>query len=807
MPIHAVSQMDDRIDRRVSRWRVQTFGPADEHPYRRRTSDWIRLIVAVAVVAWLATGADQVGDVEHTVFEAFNQLPDSLDDLFRLLYGLGTLWGLGLVVVAALIGRRWRLARDLVLAGLLAAALARSIGVFVDGDSASEAVQATVRLGSSSPAFPATRLAVIVAVVAAAAPYVTRPTRRTGRLFAVVMSLAAMYLGVALPDAVVAGAVLGWGCGALVHLLFGSPGGRPTLPQMRASLAELGVDVDDLELAPVQPDDATLMTASTEDGPLRIRVLGRDEADAQALGRIWRSIVFKSPPGRLHLTRIEAVEHEAYAVLLAAQAGVRTPEVVVTGTAGPGAAVYVEHPVDGRPLSGLGADELTENRLEQLWRQVDALHGAGVVHLDLTLDHVVLTGDGDIALTSFGSATVGDRHDYRLHDVATLLVATSEVVGADRAVAAAAFGIGRERLAAVLPVLQSAVLPSALRPGSRSERSAFTDRLSVLRSTAAAAVEVEPPRLTEMHRISGATLAMVIGTFLGVAALLSQVGDPQELWDTMAAADWEWVSLAIVVSLLTNFSTAMALMGSVPIRIPLLRTAELQLSLSFANLAVPTVGGLASQVRYLQKQGVDLAGAVAAGGVVSGVANVVVTSSVCLLAILLSPAKITTEPIEPNQLLGLLLIAAVIIGAVCGIVFGVPRIRAHVLAPVRNAWAIVSSALRSPRQLGQLVFGWAANALMYAFVLYCCVAAFGPPVNFWTIVLINTGVSTLAFAVPVPGGATAVSSVGVAGLLTAVGASQEVAVAASLAYQVTATFIPAVPGWFCFRNLMAHDFL
>ncbi|HNG23255.1 MAG TPA: hypothetical protein PLC03_04770, partial [Microthrixaceae bacterium] len=160
MPIHAVSQMDGRIDRRVSRWRVQTFGPADEHPYRRRTSDWIRLIVAVAVVAWLATGADQIGDVEQAVFEAFNQLPDSLDDLFRLLYGLGTLWGLGLVVVAALIGRRWRLARDLVLAGLLAAALARSIGVLVDGDSASEALQATVRLGSSSPAFPATRLAV-----------------------------------------------------------------------------------------------------------------------------------------------------------------------------------------------------------------------------------------------------------------------------------------------------------------------------------------------------------------------------------------------------------------------------------------------------------------------------------------------------------------------------------------------------------------------------------------------------------------------------------------------------------------------
>jgi uncharacterized membrane protein YbhN (UPF0104 family) len=115
--------------------------------------------------------------------------------------------------------------------------------------------------------------------------------------------------------------------------------------------------------------------------------------------------------------------------------------------------------------------------------------------------------------------------------------------------------------------------------------------------------------------------------------------------------------------------------------------------------------------------------------------------------------------------------------------------------------------MRSPRQISELVLGWAANALMYGFVLYCCVAAFGPPVNYWTVVLINTGVSTLAFAVPVPGGSTAVSSVGVAGALTAVGASQDVAVAASLAYQVTATFVPAVPGWVAFRNLMHLDYL
>jgi len=192
---------------------------------------------------------------------------------------------------------------------------------------------------------------------------------------------------------------------------------------------------------------------------------------------------------------------------------------------------------------------------------------------------------------------------------------------------------------------------------------------------------------------------------------------------------------------------------------------------------------------------------------VSGVANVVVTGSVCLLAVMLSPSHISTQTLEPSHLLGMLLIAAVVVGVVCGLVVGIPAIRSRVLQPIRDGWAIVGAAVRSPRQLSQLVLGWAANALMYALVLYFCVAAFGPPVNFWTVVLINTGVSTLAFAVPVPGGSTAVSSVGVAGLLTAVGADQDVAVAASLAYQVTATFIPAVPGWVCFKNLMNLDYL
>src|SRR6202035_3611860 len=60
-----------------------------------------------------------------------------------------------------------------------------------------------------------------------------------------------------------------------------------------------------------------------------------------------------------------------------------------------------------------------------------------------------------------------------------------------------------------------------------------------------------------------------------------------------------------------------------PLRLPLWPTTELQVAMSFSNLAVPGIGGTGMQVRYLQKQGVDLPSAIAAGGLLATVGNLV----------------------------------------------------------------------------------------------------------------------------------------------------------------------------------------
>ena len=105
-----------------------------------------------------------------------------------------------------------------------------------------------------------------------------------------------------------------------------------------------------MTLAPSQPRYGTIMVSESSDGPLWIRVLGRDEADAQLLAKVGRSVLYKDAGPKMHLTRLSEVEHEAYVTLLAERADVHVPPVVVAGVAGPSAALLVIRPVDGTRL-------------------------------------------------------------------------------------------------------------------------------------------------------------------------------------------------------------------------------------------------------------------------------------------------------------------------------------------------------------------------------------------------------------------------------------------------------------------------
>jgi uncharacterized membrane protein YbhN (UPF0104 family)/tRNA A-37 threonylcarbamoyl transferase component Bud32 len=793
--------------KRWRRLRGETFGPASEEPYRRRTSDWIRVAAAVVLVLLAARHAGSVTATEQAIFDFFNTLPGWLLPVFRTLYRLGALWAVGLVVAAALVGRRWRLARDLLVAGFLAWAFGRLLGqIVVESAGVAHGVRAVTRLGAS-PSFPAVRLAVLVAVMRASAPYVTRPTRQVGRVLIVGYALASMYLGTGYPNDVFAGLVLGWAVAAAVHLVLGSPGGRPTSEQVRRSLAELGLLADDVRLARRQPTGFTLMRAHDANGPLRIKVIGRDEADAQFLAKLWRFVVYRESGPRLAWTRLQKVEHEAYLMLVAREHRVRVPPVVAAGTAGPRAALLVQRPVAGVRLSDLAPDAVDDALLARVWGQVAALHReAHVVHGALDADHVVVDPEGPW-LVGFAAGSSSGSPQRMAVDAAQLLAATAQIVGDARAVRAAATAIGADAVLAALPLLQPSVLPRRVRHLLGVGHGTARHRLADLRAVGGDVLGVEPPELVQLERISATSLAMAVGTLVAAGVLLGAVGDPTDVWATFQHARWSWIVVAFVLSFASNVGFAIGLQGTVGLPLPLWPTTELQVAMSFSNLAVPGIGGTGMQVRFLQKQGVDLSSAIAAGGLLATIGNLVAAVGLFGLALAVAPTHVNFSLLPTSGLAEITLAVGAGVGVVAAIIGGIPRIRRAVMPPVIRAASTIWAALRSPRQLALLIGGNVLATLIAAWCLVACLLAFGGHVSFWPLLAANIGVITIASIVPIPGGGSAVGTVGLSAVLVAFGVHEEVAVATVLANQLIYFYVPAIPGWFATRHLARHDYL
>jgi undecaprenyl-diphosphatase len=300
---------------------------------------------------------------------------------------------------------------------------------------------------------------------------------------------------------------------------------------------------------------------------------------------------------------------------------------------------------------------------------------------------------------------------------------------------------------------------------------------------------------------------MAVAALLAVGFLLSRIGDPAEFWASVRDASWEFVAIAFVLGMVTDAAFAVAFLGTVPTRVGLWPSILLQSSMSFSNLAVPVAADAAMQIRFLQRHGLDLTSAVATGGVLSSVSEIVVQVGLLFLAIWLAPDTIDFGNIDTDQILVIALIVVFLIGVAIAVVFSVRGIRRAVVPAVTRAARTVWEAVKTPGKLALLIGGNVAAQCFYAGSLLACLAAFGESVSFWTLLALNIGISVIASLVPIPGGGTAVSAIGMAGMLTAFGVPESATAAAVLAHQLAVSYVPAIPGWFATRELLRRGLL
>jgi membrane-associated phospholipid phosphatase len=438
----------------------------------RHPGDAVRLVIGLAILVLSAelVQRHRVGVLETNTFRLINDLPGLLYPPFWLAMQAGNVIAVPLASAAAALLGRFRLALDLGVAGGAAWLLAKLIKRVVERGRPPTLLRHVHLHGPAATGlgYVSGHAAVAVALATVASPYLGRRARRLAWVVAALVCLARIYVGAHLPLDVIGGAALGWATGALVHLLLGAPGGRPSPARARRALAACGLDPVEVEpLGGVDDRRSARFVAAVATGEqLFVKLIPRERRDGDLLYRAWRRLLRGvSRPGTSAGPPREQVEREAYLALLASRAGVRTPAVVFAGPCDNDAGLLVQRWVPGDPLDRRQPDEIDDELLRAVWREVARLHEAGIAHGDLGRASIVVDERKRPWLVDFDRAEAIASQDLLAADVAELLASLAVRLGPERPVAAAVEVLGAEPVAGAL----RSTRPVALTHGTRAE--------------------------------------------------------------------------------------------------------------------------------------------------------------------------------------------------------------------------------------------------------------------------------------------------------------------------------------------------
>ncbi len=791
--------------RRLTGRGFQLYASTQAESRARRPTDIALAIVSATTVAVCVAFAEVASTFEAEVLVLIDAIPNLFEPLWRIAFWAPVAYSVVLVVVAVARGRR-ALVRDSIGSVVLAILVTAVIAALVMDDD--RGVFELLFDVDGPPVFPPGPVVLATAVISTSSPHVSRPFRHFGRWLTASQVLAALFVQAAVPSGAVAAVAIGTLSAAIVHLIAGSPGGRPTESRIKRALAELGVYVDDLAPAAMQSAGVVLFEGRDRHGSLLVKVYGRDAWDAQLLTSLWRNLWYRGGergPGR---SRVDLVEHEGFVTLLAERAGVRVPHLVTAGSAGRGDALVVVRP-EGVPLTERLRHASDDGRdadvnITPLWHDLARLHDAGVVHRRLDLDRIVVRPDGSLGFGDLSSASVAEEAHAKSKDRAQLIGLDLLLSGEETATTTARGVLGDESLTAVLPFLQEAAMPPMLQDALED-----TVELDDVRKRMGATLGVGEQDLIKLRRVTRGSILNLALLVFAAYALIGLLGDVDldEFVDALRDASWWWLVFALILAQVARIPAAVSTMGAINRPLPLGPLTTLQFAICYVNLAIPsTAARVAVNIRFFQRFGVEPTNAVAAGAIdsVSGfVVQIVLFLSLSLFSDIDFDLSVDSGDISGLVTICLIALGVIVVAAV--VVLVVPSLRARLwaaLVKARHSLAV----LRSPTKLLQLFGGNLVNQVLFGVSMAACVEAFGQHIPLTQLVLINTVVSLFAGLLPIPGG-IGVSEAGLTLGLTAAGLTSEVAFAVALAYRFVSFYLPPIWGYFCYRWLIRRRFL
>ena len=776
---------------------------------RRRGSDAVRLILSVLGVlcAVLLVRADPHPEI--VIQRVLSPAPDGVRWLVDLVRVIGSFGIIAIALVLAVAVRGWAGLRDLVASavGALAACGLLILGLGADGGR-----PYTASLNGYSRSFPVIPIAVVMAVVTAALPYLARTLQRLIVALVALAVVATVVAGQGLPVNVLGSMAIGWGVTAAVHLCFGSPLGLPSGDEVRALLGTIGIAPISVAPSPYQTWGAAHYTADMGDSePLAISFYGRDAVDAQLLAKVWRFIFYRGTGALPALTRIQQVEHESSITQLAARAGARVPEVRVASTLGPKPrrGLITRAPL-GRPLAELDSEEVSDAHLEDLFAQMLRLRTAAISHGAVSPYTIVVDpGTGLLTLTDFRRGTSAASTFTLDQDLAGAMATAALSVGPERTVASAVRAVPPEALTGALAHLRRAGLDPSITLGLKGRK----DLLDQVRTQTAQAATIEVPELVEPRRMSWNQVLVAVGTLIGGWALILVLINVSHSFSTIEKAQWGWVIATAIFCGASFLANALSDVGSVPGSLVYGRALGLEVANSFAVLAggnavrrgrrgalSPTAGlrhdDGGDVGRHRERGQPDRQGRPVRHRHPSGLEllplqqdraprqpfHSALADLGCRLRRRRGPRSCRCCPPMAHQ--------------------GLYKLRHH-LAIIRDDFKQLASR---PSKAVELFGGRIAAQLLLTLALGSALHAFGASLSLAALIIAITMAGVLASASPA-GGGMGVAEAGLILALTAGGIPKEIATAAVFVQRLFSAYLPPVLGWLTFMWMRRKEYL
>ncbi len=786
----------------------------------RKPVDALRCVLAcigilLLVVAGVAAGATTQG-VESNLVGASKKLPQALQIVAPQMAGYALLILPLALAVTQLIRRQVRRLIEALATGVAAALVANIVNILLERRAASRLYYAIIMASQGTSHVNALDPYLLGLIAFVTMIGLTgRPGWRNALVLAVsvyaIVQLALSHTTHASVLTIFITVLAGHAIGLAIRYAAGSASQRPSardialaLSTRRVGRAKHDKDTTVTAIKRVRQPRAEAVgsrqyEATTRDGSqLDVIVFDRDQQAAGTFYQLYRWIRVQGQVSRTAPLSIDrAVERRALLTYATEDAGVPTPRLRTLVRVGPDAAVLAYEHGAGITLAQLNSG-CTDEDLGRVWDAVTRLHAHHVAHRGLTADRIVFTADGRVMLLEPGDGDVAASDLQMRLDLAQLIAELALVVGPEKSAQVAVERVDGGELVMVLSLLQPVALVRSTRHELRRRRAV----LPAVRRALLAAVPDAEVTPVQLQRIRPRTLVTLVASVVAVYLLAGELAQ-NSLGSVLRHADWRWALVALGLSAATYVGASLSVSGFVSEKLGFFRTTLVQLASSFVTLVTPAaVGGVALNVRYLQRRKISAPAAVASIGVSQIVALVL---HLLLLAIF---AAVTgagdKNPIHPPTW------SYFVVGALVAVAAGVlalPAGRRLVRARLSPTFGQVLPRLveiaQRPTKLAEGIGGALLLSIAYIFCLATCVAASGGSVPIAKIGFVYLTGSALGSIIPTPGGLGAVE-VALTGGLTAAGVPGGIALSAVLLFRVLTFWLPVPLGWAAFNYLERH---